>query len=230
MPPKPSDAFVPGPPAQTGTATQAVVGASFRPNLGTARPESPPTKIESRPPFLLRAHPERWGVIGGKVLPVLGRVPLIPGVGGVQIRRDGSMSIADAEVNAKERGWCVIPLECLPPSHKKAGRDTYLWQPPGRADVTLTIYERVYAGSTATSTDLAGYIEFLEYLIAQGIVPKPPHYILVSMREKANERLAKARDLARAVPSAALAVDHISAEIAAIDAALAAAAPVEVSA
>lgn len=207
-------------PLPSAFASDDAAGAEYAPNFGSTQAEQPPPKIESRPPFLYRAHPARWQVLGGKVLPCLGTLSLIPGVNNVEARRDGSISAANARAQAEERGWTVIPANTLPPSHRKPGQTTYLWSPKGRPDCVLSLYERAHPGSTVTTPDEARFVEFLEYLIDVGIVKPPQGYVLSRMLENARERHTKAQDLARNVPSAAIQVERTAAEIEAIEAAI----------
>lgn len=172
------------------TGSESTGGTSFVPDLGPVTREQPPTKVQSCSPYLLKVHPERWTVCGDRIVPAFGRLVLQPGVNGMS-DLGGRLRAGDARNMSEEAGWTIVPFASIPDSHQTAGQPkSYLYQPVGRPDVTLLIYERCYPGSDRIERDTVRYIEFCEYLMDLGIVPPPKLYALHKLREK----LVKERD------------------------------------
>lgn len=46
-------------------------------------PAAPRLNLAPRPYFTLKHHPARWGLVGGRIRPILGQIRSDPGVGGV---------------------------------------------------------------------------------------------------------------------------------------------------
>ena len=193
-----------------------MAGSSFVPVLEATRNGTPVTRVEARSAFYLRAHPERWQIMGGQLLPLLGRLPIMPGLNGAELGRGGAVRMATAKARCEERGWTIIPFDAVPKGHGSS----YLWQPEGRPDLTLLIYERAYPGSTETRCDEAGLVEFLANLVDSGIVDPAPAYIIEKMLEKSRGAYSRAQDAAQTVPSKRIDVERIGKEIAVLEAAL----------
>jgi hypothetical protein len=196
-------------------AAESSAGSEYSPNLGAAGTGQRVTRVEARAAFLFRAHPERWQVLGGRVLPALGRLPLVPGVNAVELdERTGALRVQTAKAEAAERGWTVIPTSCVPPS---SGLSSYLYRPTGRPDVTICAWEKCFPGSASTAPDEDGWIEFLTFLVDDGHVEECPMYVLDRMRSDALSRLDRAIDKSARNPSAASAVERIKAEVEVIE-------------
>jgi len=194
-------------------------GEDYTPNVGASGVGERVTKVEPRAAFLYRAHPERWQVVGGRVLPLLGRMPLMPGLNNVELdERTGSLRVRAAKAAAEERGWTVIPTSTVVPG---SGRSSYLYRPKGRPDVTLCIYELCFPGSSVTQADTAGWVAFLSHLVDSGIVEPSPLYVLDRMRASAISRLDRAINKVQRAPAAASQVERIKAEIEVIEAEIA---------
>lgn len=154
----------------------------------------PPPMVEPRAKFLLRWHPAAWDIIGGRLLPRLGHLPVIEGVN--QVGRGGSM--AGAIAGAKERGWTVIPpsirgpgtnyLRCYPTT---SGPDTH-W---------ATEWEELHPGSQHIGSDTEGYVEFLVWLVEEGHIPPPAPYVVDRIRERLAKELDEAKNKSITVPS-----------------------------
>jgi hypothetical protein len=124
-----------------------------------------------RPEFLLRWHPERWALMDGDILPVLGTLKVSDlGVNGV----DKTGNIDDALIMSMKNGWHIIPRDVFGPIGSEAdylraydctGGTYYVskWEIPQ------------FAGNRAlaSKTDTAGYLGFLRDLLAKGIIPPP---------------------------------------------------------
>lgn len=171
----------------------AVGGTPYVPTFAAGNSDRPTTRVEASAPFLLLAHHERWTVMGGRVIPAFSKMRLRPGVNGVEsvARQDGTVSIkaGTAKTQWEEWGWTVIPVDAVPPAHVKPGQPrSYLWQPEGRPDATMLMYERCYPGSAQMTTDVPRYLEFCAYLEERGIVRPPPIYYLQKMLADATAR------------------------------------------
>ena len=155
------------------------------------------SRVQARAPFLLMAHPERWGIIRGRIRPIFGRLKLQAGVSNVAIGAGGALRIGMARIHYEERGWTILPAATLPPA--QAARGSYLSRPAGRPDVTLCYWEECFAGSAALRCDEALHDEFLDH--AATLLPPPPLYVLERLRDEAAQEYATAADRAQTMPS-----------------------------
>lgn len=192
-------------------------GSSFVPNDAVAkRGGPPPTKVGASPPFLLVFDPSRWTMLNGRVVPNFKKMPLVSGVGGCTATRNrvtgeenavrsgaARTDLAEANCIVIEAG--MVPTHMLPPG----AAQTYLWSPEGRPDVTLTIFERVFPGQDYVRPVMDKYLEWIEWLQVEGIIPTPPSHILTGLLErKVKDHVALARnadkdDFSRAAAQAA---------------------------
>jgi hypothetical protein len=223
MPAKKPPAFVAIEPS-----TSQPSGAAYVPDLGPVSRAQPPTKVEAAPPFLLTAHPERWTVMGGKVVPLFGRLVLQAGVGGVSAKGGGKLDAADARNMAEDRGWRVIPVDAVPDAHASVDADgrivkSYLYRPEGRPDVTLLRYTKCFPGSAAIEVDEAGYLEFCDHLVTSGVIAPPQPYALEKLRARMEHEVGALVDRAREQSQYAGAAEAAKAQLAVVTAALEAA-------
>lgn len=187
-----------------------VDGNSWAPNFDSGETAAR-TEVGASPPFLLMAHRRRWGVVRGKIRPLLGRLKLIPGVANVSVGTKGTTRVGMARIHYEAKGWTILPTSTLPPSQRE--RKSYLSRPEGRDDVTLCYWEQVFAGSTAKRCDEKLHDEFLDHIVKSGLVPPPELYVLERLRNEATEEHEKALDRATTYPSykniAKLAADRV---------------------
>jgi hypothetical protein len=178
----------------------------------------PPTRIEASTPFIYVAHPERWMVLAGKVLPLLGKVKIRKGQNGIITDRHGNLiGVRAAIARKEERGWSHVPLDSVPPQDRTPGEPvSYLCTPQGRPDAHVSIYTRLYPGATVADCDEAGWVRFLEYQLTQGVIPPCPIYVLERMAQAEEDKRNKAADEARSVPSRAVDAERHGAALAAI--------------
>jgi|10_taG_2_1085330.scaffolds.fasta_scaffold14202_4 hypothetical protein len=198
--------------------SQGVQGSPFVPTEAGTDDGDPVTRVPARPAFYFKAHRARWAVQGGKVLPVLGKIVLRGGVNNVTRDAAGNWRTGAAKSKAAERGWRIIPHDCVPQAH---GVESYLYQPTGRPDVHLCYTDRCYPGDTRVDTDEGMWVEFLEHLVASGAIEPCPPYVLSRMLEDARKRLVSAQEDARTVPSRQADARRIADEVATIEAGLA---------
>lgn len=181
---------------------------TWTPEFGTAQKTAPAPRIESSPPFLLMAHPNRWHVRGGKLLPHLSRLALVDGSGQVR-KRNGKLYARDAIASYEEKGWTVIPVDIDGPGtsyvRKVAGTGAH-----------ITRFMQVFSGSDAVLVDADGEAKWMQGLIARGVIKPCPDYVLDRLAAQLREGLLSAQDLAKTVPSAAAKVDRLAADLAVI--------------
>jgi len=195
--------------------SQGVQGSPFIPTEAGTDDGEPVTRVPPRPAFYFKAHRARWGIIDGQVLPILGKMALRAGVNGVTSSR-GAFRTAKAKSDASERGWRIIPLDCVPPAH---GVESYLYTPPGRPDVHLCYTDRCYPGDARIDTDEKMWTEFLAHLVESGAVDPCPPYVLARMLEETRKLLISAQKDARTVPSRQADAARIAEDVATLEAA-----------
>lgn len=212
-------------------ADAAAAGSPFVIDEGSPGGE-PLTRAPDAPAFFYAAHPERWQVFGGQIVPQLARIKIRGGLGGIGSSRNGRPTrIGQVRARWGERGWTVIPLDAIPDEHATAGEPrSYLWQPEGRPNLHLSIYELCFSGSARTACDESRFCAFLAHLVTSGIVAPCPIYVLERMRDDERRRADRAADAAHNVPSqapvAALHAEHLAILDAEIDKRTAKAVPV----
>lgn len=198
-------------------------GAAFVPDEGGTVRGRAVTRVPGSPAFLFKAHPHRWTVENGRLVPVLGKLKFLPGVAGCDADpRSGKPRIAPARMEAEEGGWTVIPFDRIPDAHAAPGQaKSYLRTVDGRPDLVISIYDRVYPGSDRVECDLPRWYEFCDYLVQTGTIQPPSSHVLRNMLD----RLRSHRDAraAKAVtsPGARAEVTAIEQNIAVIEAELA---------
>jgi len=152
------------------------------------RRQGPGSRLKHAPcrDFVYKAHPARWGKVGDKLLPLLSMIRFEPGLNGVD--RYGSPDLAI--VAAKRKGWIIIPHEVVPNGGysrqhavEKGSLHCSIWEQPIQV-----------GGRPKWRRDPEGYIAFLEFLVAEGIVPLPEPEILEDLEEMTVERLRTLAD------------------------------------
>jgi len=200
MPPKkPAPGFIAdtSAPTKLTSSVESAAGVSVVPNMGAAPGGIPLTRVEACGPFILKAHPARWTVMGGKVIPQLGRIALMPGLNSIS-RHGDRINASEARAASADRGWKVIPFGHVPPGHLPDDQaPSYLYSPDGRPDVTLLIYTRCYPGSDRVDCDEARYIEFCEHLVSSGLIDPPALWVLEQLAERLHREADGLADKAR---------------------------------
>jgi hypothetical protein len=162
------------------------------------------------------AHPERWGIDGGKLRPALGHMRVVPGLDGIESGGPGEgPRLAQARLNREDRGWTIIPPTVLPPS--QAHRGSYLTRLDSRPDVTLWYWVETFAGSREMRRDDALYYEWVDYCVSSGAIPPCQDYVIERLLIDARRQLAKAEDKAKVAPSAAVTAERLVKEIAILE-------------
>ncbi|NBV19954.1 hypothetical protein [Janthinobacterium sp.] len=171
-------------------------GSAFVPDSPTVANQI--TRVEPIPAYQLKAHPERWTVMRGELVPLLGKIKHIRGLNGADGEPGKPARIATAEAGAREAGWTPIPFTAVPTS---AGVSSYLWRPEGRPDVHLHFTERVYPGSARVEADEPRYVEWCRWLVTSGTISPPAPYVLRTMEAEYDRRYNDALNRSADFPS-----------------------------
>ena len=180
------------------------------------RPQADRLRINepSTPPFFYMAHPNRWGIIGGEVLPILGKLRLIPGVSGVE--HTGDYMVARA---AKERrGWTVLNWDVV---QCEAFGETYsdylLYWDGAQGKIYTEVFTRpIQMGPTGVpswESDQIGYKKFLKALVSSGAVGEPHPALLQSMEHEILGRINRAEPRAPSIPMVARQLEQHRAQL-----------------
>lgn len=230
----------PTPPTQTSPEESAwrsvpeeVEGGSFAPASGVpSRSETPVTLVPPAPDYQLLHKNDRWTVFHGRVVPNFLRLKYVGGIAGVNqtVSATGRVTprVGLALAQRQEEGKTPIPFDAIPRSHM--GRadlhqtpgavPSYLWKPKGRPDLALLIYEKCHPGDTSITYDVKGYIEFCDNLVATGVIPACPLFVLRKMLRKEETSFAEAELKFGSLPSYAPKLAQKRAIIEAIQAAI----------
>lgn len=148
-----------------------------------------PPRLEESPPFLFTHHPEAFLVMGGKVVPRLGKFKLLGGVNGVDANsKTGEVIAEDALNELKSKGYEVIPADV-------DGEGTsYVRRPKAAPHVHISKWEKVYHGSSKIDCDVKGYTEWCASLVERGVLPPPPVYILERLEADLRRQLEELED------------------------------------
>jgi hypothetical protein len=209
-----------GQPAPTPAAPQVqppqdqpddVVVVDLLASTGKSGPQVP--ILSPSPPFVLMHNPQRWDVLCGKLVPILDKVPVMPGMSGAKHVGKGPTLRTDATrmlERRTSRGWSVIP-QTLDGGYVRKVRGTECY---------LTRWERTYPGSSHIDADVDGYVAWCVSLVDRGVVPEPTVGVLERLEALKRERLGQAADAARTNPSQERLRDQLAADLAVVREAL----------
>lgn len=133
-----------------------------------------------RSPFVFAWHPRRWTVLDGRVVPLLAQFSMEAGKHGLEALRSGKISRSYFRENLATRGYTEIDPEQVEYLDELA---------PG---VWGASWERLTPSGQIVS-DRAAYLDWLESLMAQGVVPRPDAGViddLLSMKRQERQHLA----------------------------------------
>lgn len=154
--------------------------------------------------------PERWQVLHGKVVPMLGVMFLVPGLNGGTTRR--------AVEAREERGWTVLdPM---------IDGESYIYECQSRSmsgvlqPLYLSRFEEAHEGSDHITCDSEGYAEWLAGLVDSGKIPKPAPYVLTTLRAQLKQRVSNMIDACRLTPSMSDLLEAAKADLEVVDAAI----------
>lgn len=155
-------------PEITGSSTGTNV--IFRPTRDGRGPVAP--NLAPNAPFFLKFNPRRWTLLEGVVVPLLGRIPIEGGVGGVDaVGPTGGAKRPEPKPaldHARDRGEIVILHEVdgegtsyLKYEEVKGGRHHH------------TKWETTHSGLDVTTCDMPAYVKWLVSLQERKIIPAP---------------------------------------------------------
>lgn len=205
------------PPAPSPAASGGGGGATegWEVELGEAAAASSVPLLPRSPPCLLLWHPERWGVVGGALVPLLSKLPLQNGVNRAVVNKAGKPMAAEALASRASAGWRLIPSDVDGPGKE----NSYVRKVTG-IEAYLTRWEQAYVGSSQIGSDLEGYVKWLESLIARGIISPAQPQVVERLLAEAEARHGEALDRARTIPSAVPLAARYAAEVETLKAAM----------
>jgi hypothetical protein len=145
---------------------------------------APKPRVPATPRFLYCYKPERIAVLHGKIVPNLAKLVIEPGVNCVGPSRDVSAAITERT----RKGWIVLP-EDVDGSSYLAKRTNHL----GRV-FWLDRFAKVFNGSAHIGDGSEEYAEWLSGLIAEGLIERPPDYIVEGMRDELSAAVTRLED------------------------------------
>ena len=150
--------------------------------------------LPSSPPFIFKHHPERWGIIEGEWLPILGKMRLEPGLNG--ITHTGGEG--PARESLRQKGWKLLEPEVI-------GEDYINVYPGRRGPIHLEKWVQLKkAGNRVImKTDMDGYKAFLKKLIKNGHIEPLDEDVKEILREQKKSRINRNLRAAQYDPSMA---------------------------
>jgi len=149
----------------------AVAPEAKQPALARTGRAAPKSTATPQPPYYLVYRPERWQVLGDRVLPHLSKLKLVPGANGVTADRDGRPDASLAIAQIESSGGQVIPLDAC---------GGYLARDAASGG-WYDRWERVVPGSDVVIPGGQGYADWLSQLIDEGIIELPALHVLESL-------------------------------------------------
>lgn len=163
----------------------------------------PPPDLLTSPPFVFAVKlgtAGAWRVDVGlyRVLPVLRRFPLQPGLNGSRVldgerlpggkRGPQRLDVRGELDRLRWRGFTVVPHDVDGPG------TSYMQRVATRSGAAhLTRWERAYSGSTRITSDQDGYRAWLASLLDRGVLPEPTVYELEALDLSLADTLDKLR-------------------------------------
>ena len=139
---------------------------------------APKSLVRPEPPFFFTSHPQRWKVLGGRVVPHFNRLVAeggVNGVGMVMIRGRRVPVVEQAKAAAKMRGEIVLEWDVDGPgtSYIAQDRQTGGW---------FDRFTSIFPGTDHVEYDAEGYAAWCESLYDRGILPRPPMWVIGQIR------------------------------------------------
>jgi len=138
--------------------------------------------LPATPPFIFKYHPVRWGLIQGEWAPLLSKMKLDPGVGGI----GANLSEGGARENARQVGWTVLDPDTI-------GEDYCVVYDGVSGPVHLEPWVEIkqVGGRVILKPDLDGYLAFLHRLIDAGHVAPLDEDIKAALIAQQESRLSR---------------------------------------
>lgn len=162
------------------------------PEIASHRGDTAHPRIDVVPPFCLTFHPERWMIMGNRLIPSLQRFPLADGVNGVAMSRGGKLDLTYALMKIEKEYRKIVPYEWAPDGVSYLQPvDT---KPPnytGLTETWITVFESADPGATETEADEEAYAAWCASLVDSGKLPRCTPRIARRMLEAAQDRLER---------------------------------------
>jgi len=184
--------------AQTPDTSQVGKPTPFTPGFTSTQLGVREPFLEVRPMFCLVYNPLRWIVMQGRLIPSLQTFPLMAGVQGVSLDKDGNHRFAGARAKIEESGRRLVPFEWGPGGSYIQEITT---RPDGRGEprkTYISIFEQALAGDNATSSDEEAYAAWAASLVETGKLPGCPPAVARRMREAVEAKLHREEALVEA--------------------------------
>ena len=212
--PKPQDPKTSGP---APVARQYAVPAPAHAASGALAPPA----LAWAPMFLYAHHPKCWVVRGGKVVPQLAKIPLMPNINGARLTRtpSGMLTIDDAVVRQQlaREGYTVIePLDGSPDGNPYTCR---VGDGPDGTGLWVDRWTDVYPGQSDMSVDEAARDAWACSLVGVKIAP-PAAYILRGLIAEQESAIVSLEPGSHASASTRARIKQHEAAIAVLEAAL----------
>lgn len=176
---------------------------------------------EPKPAFRYGHLPSRWRVLAGKVVPALSKIPLTAGSQHVQKEQSGKLYTNRQRTTLEDRGFTLIPFDAAP--NGMSYMDKFETRPPEQSVQVsyCSCFELTSIGSDTLEVDEEALADWLDSLVAKGIIAKPAPSVLRKKALSVRKRLAKAEgEVAHGQGAKALYVEELKAELAAWEGAL----------
>jgi len=134
-----------------------------------------PVRLTNKPPFVYIAHPLRWTVLEGEVVPLLKELRFID---------DPNVDPDDERAKWRKRGWTEIPWDVRGPDTNYLRAHDAI----NRTTAYLSEFETPHKGSSVVVSDVAGFVEFCCWLKDHAKIDAPEPYVLEELRDRARKR------------------------------------------
>lgn len=163
-------------------------------------------RIDLTPPFVYVFSPNRWDVIDGRLVPLLGKQQLARGANRIDQDKAGRWKLADWHAKLEREGRMRIPFSWAPDG------ESYLVEvdskPDGLAEAGVAViscFESVYPGDDQSYGDVTAYADWLASLVTSGKLPPCPTQIVRRKLDAAQSKQASLQHLMNGKPSGATA-------------------------
>lgn len=158
-------------------------------------------RLPAYPPFYYQAHPNKWTVLEGMLVPELAKLIAQPGVS----RVDPDGDTVEAQGNRRNRGWTIIPrgvdgpIDPSDPTKLKSYMRAHRVIPRGKTDpeyvptqfAHLDQFARVFPGARHIRPGGKPYAEWCASLVTRGIVAPAASHVIERLIEDRHRLLGE---------------------------------------
>lgn len=195
----------------TPSGTRALTAADL--GFGVREERAARLPLAQRPhKWAYAFYPDRWQVLHGRVVPMLGVMFVVPGLNGTTTAGSARRAVEARE----DRGWTI--LDPMIDGQESYVFETHSASPHGTVEpLYLSRWETAHAGSDHVSCDSEGYAAWLVELVAAGKIPAPAPYILANLRATLKGRVSQLIDACRLTPSMSDLLEAARADLEVVD-------------